>query len=751
MPRTRPPLGADARPTLATARDLLAAGEWLESTLADARGAVVGHHRALAHPQVAERLRALPVERLREAAPGLRTAGLREAGYGTVWDVVAATPGDLDALEGVGPQRAQALSEAATQVARAVNDSVQVRLTEPAASGLVVSLVRLADLARAAKPLRQLVAKVVPALRADLPATEPVGGWFRWWFAGAPQREAATAAWTRVDQVVGWARENRVADLVGRVREVADREVTPVVARERLTADASGLQSLLAETVELRLDLAAAEGYLPAEIVAAIDGVRLDDSLLDVTLRGYQSFGARFALVQRRVVVGDEMGLGKTVQAIAAMAHLASSGATHFVVVCPASVVVNWVRELGSRSKLTAVRLHGDDRGAELARWLAGGGVAVTTFETLAALEVPDAVRPALLVVDEAHYVKNPASRRARLVHHLGVRCERVLYLTGTPMENDVEEFRNLVGVLAPAAEVEVERLDALAGPAAFRAAVAPVYLRRNAADVLGELPELVQTDEWEEFTASDAAAYADAVRSGNFSLMRRAAYASGDPRTSAKLARLLELCNEARKNGRKVVVFSFFLGVLATVHSALEAHGFTAFGPLTGATPPEERQRLVDAFTQASGSAVFVGQIAAAGVGLNLQAASVVILCEPQLKPTSEAQAIARAHRMGQLETVLVHRLLVADSVDERLLELLAHKEALFDAFARESTLADASPAATSGAEVSEVSLARRVVAAEQGRLSAAPQAVTRPAVTALSATPPASPAPAPRPPAGP
>ena len=725
MPQDRPPVGGEARPTLDAARDLLSAGEWLAQTLAGATASVVEEHRALAHPRVAERLRALPVERLRDAAPGLRTAGLRDAGYATVWDVVAASVADLDAVDGVGPQRAAALAEAATRVGGAQTSSVPVRLRSAEATGLVVALARLADLTRAARPLRQLVAKVVPALREDLPAAEPVAGLLRWWFAGGEARAAASRAWGRVDGVVRWARDNHVTELVGRVRETEAREVTPVSAGRRLATDAAALQTLLAETVDLRLDVAAAEGYLPSEIVAAIDAVRLDDSLTDVTLRGYQSFGARFALVQRRVLLGDEMGLGKTVQAIAALAHLAASGSTHFVVVCPASLLVNWTRELSSRSRLRAVRLHGDDRGAALADWVADGGVAVTTFETLAAIEVPDAVRPAMLVVDEAHYVKNPASRRARLVHHLGLRCERVLFLTGTPMENDVDEFRNLVGVLAPAASVEVEALDAVAGPDAFRAAVAPVYLRRNASDVLTELPELVQTDEWEEFSPDDVAAYADAVRSGNFSLMRRAAYASGDPRTSAKLARLLELCNEARKNGRKVVVFSYFLGVLATVHAALVEHGFTAFGPLTGATPVEERQRLVDGFTGANGSAVLVGQVQAAGVGLNLQAASVVILCEPQVKPTVEAQAIARAHRMGQLETVLVHRLLVADSVDERLLELLDHKAALFDAFARESTLADASPAATAVGEVSEVAVARRVIAAEQARLAGqAPQA---------------------------
>lgn len=713
------PVGAAARTTVESAREVLEAGSWLERTLAEARASVTEAHRSLAAPQVRERLRAIPVERLRDAVPGLRVAGLREAGLATVWDVVALDPADLtrlDAIEGVGPRTAAAIQQAATDVARAVNETVQVRLADAAASGLVVSLSRLADVSGAARPLRQLVARVLPALRADLPASEPATGRLSWLFAGAERREAASRALERLDQVVTWASANAVLDHVAAVRRVADAPLTEADARARLATDAAGLQTLLAETVELRLDTAAAEGYLPADIVAQIAAQPLDDARLSVTLRGYQSFGARFALVQRWVLLGDEMGLGKTIQALAVMGHLAAGGATHVVVVCPASVVVNWVREVGAHTTLTAVRLHGDDRDGALARWVASGGVAITTFETLATLDMPDGVRPALLVVDEAHYVKNPTTRRARLVGALGRRCERVLYLTGTPMENDVEEFRALVSVLAPSAAVDPRELDAVAGPAAFRTAVAPVYLRRNAADVLTELPALVQAEEWVEFTAADAAAYLAAVRAGNFSQMRRAGYAAGDPRASAKLARLLELCNEARKNGRKVVVFSFFLGVLATVDAALRHHGFTAFGPLTGSTPVEERQRLVDDFSHAEGSAVLVCQVQAGGVGLNMQAASVVILCEPQVKPTLEAQAVARAHRMGQVENVCVHRLLAADTVDERLLDLLSHKQRLFDAFARESTLADATPAAT---DVSEVALARQVVAAEQARLA--------------------------------
>jgi hypothetical protein len=115
----------------------------------------------------------------------------------------------------------------------------------------------------------------------------------------------------------------------------------------------------------------------------------------------------------------------------------------------------------------------------------------------------------------------------------------------------------------------------------------------------------------------------------------------------------------------------------------------------------------------------VLVCQIEAGGVGLNIQAASVVILCEPQVKPSIEAQAVARAHRMGQVRTVQVHRLLIEDSVDQRMLELLGSKAKVFDAYVRHSAIAQAAPGAV---DVSEVQLARTIVAQEQRRLATPP-----------------------------
>ena len=159
--------------------------------------------------------------------------------------------------------------------------------------------------------------------------------------------------------------------------------------------------------------------------------------------------------------------------------------------------------------------------------------------------------------------------------------------------------------------------------------------------------------------------------------------------------------------------MFSYFREVLATVQEAL---GEGAFGPVSGNVPAARRQELIDEFSAVDGHAVLLSQIQAGGVGLNMQAASVVILCEPQIKPTMEHQAVARAHRMGQIRTVQVHRLLATDSVDQRMLDILARKERLFDAYARRSDVAETTPDAV---DVSERSLARRIVEEEQLRLA--------------------------------
>jgi SNF2 family DNA or RNA helicase len=178
------------------------------------------------------------------------------------------------------------------------------------------------------------------------------------------------------------------------------------------------------------------------------------------------------------------------------------------------------------------------------------------------------------------------------------------------------------------------------------------------------------------------------------------------------KMERLLELVDEAFENNQKVIIFSYFREILDYIHQSL---GDKAIGPITGSVPSISRQQMVDAFTDSQTPMALVGQIQAAGTGLNIQAASVVILCEPQIKPSLEVQAIARAHRMGQVNNVRVHRLLVPDSVDDQMVLMLARKQAEFDDYARISHLADT---VDSARDVDEAAIETEIIENERKRL---------------------------------
>ncbi|MBO2446228.1 DEAD/DEAH box helicase [Actinomadura barringtoniae] len=706
-------------------KELLRRGHGLRDAartlLGDHRRTVAGVQEALAPLRkraAREQLATIPVARIKDVTGGrLRLSVLEGAELDTVQQILDTTPYELQTLPGVGPQTANQVHAAARQIAEAAERAATIRIDpdrrDTAAAELVRALHVLVnagpDLPRAREAATEADERLSPLLADARPAI----GWRRW-FTSRTRREQAQAALGELAEAL---REEEARGTPELIPQASVDLLRPRVSADAAWIDfelrASDYYALLAELAALDPERDGAEGYLPDEISRRVREQPLDETHLRVSLRGYQSFGARFALAQERAILGDEMGLGKTVQAIAAMAHLAAEGATHFLVACPASVLINWMREIDARSALSSHPVHGSDRAKALKEWAFEGGVAVTTLDVLHTLEAPEGVTVAMLVVDEAHYVKNHETRRARAVAAWCARTQRVLFLTGTPMENRVDEFRNLVAHLRPELVPAIRRSDAAMGPRAFRSAVAPAYLRRNQQDVLVELPEVVHVDEWEEFSRADAAAYRQAVASGNFMAMRSAAYA--DPRRSSKLKRVVELIDEAAANELKVVVFSYFRGVLAAVQSAL---GERALGPISGDVPPPRRQQLVDDFTAEPGHAVLLAQIQAGGTGLNLQAASVVIICEPQVKPTLETQAIARAHRMGQVRTVQVHRILTTDSVDQRMLDLLRGKDALFDAYARRSDVAEAAPEAV---DISERELARQLVEQEQLRLETA------------------------------
>lgn len=643
---------------------------------------------------VAATLKSMDLDVLRRASPEpLRTRPLANAGLTTVWSVRSYENRKrrLFDLPGLGEGSARAIAQAALRLEHGVRDETPVRI----------------DVKKRGKETEDLLKalRTWDAARRFEPSTEEL--------ALAQCLSSVLAANPSATHVlvVSERPDSNASSVPAMLETVLNRAQTGAGDSDIWTdflsrpADYFGM---LTELGFLTEDEKKMHGDLPEDVIEAVRAIELKRHHLKASLRAYQDFGARFVLAQMKVVIGDEMGLGKTVEALAVLTHLRATGQTHFLVVCPAAVVSNWIREIARHTDLPAARIHGPgwERAHAVKRWLYSGGVAVTTFDLVHDL-LPDIhdVEIACAIFDEAHYIKNPLAKRSVAAATLLERAPFAVLMTGTPLENRVQEFRNLIGYLRP--DLSESAPDYLASK--FRKHVAPAYLRRNQEDVLTELPELVEVEEWIPMSSADERDYRSAVEESHFMKMRRAAILSGD---STKLSRLLEIVDEAEENGRRVIVFSYFREVLDEVARMLPG---PVFGPLTGSVAARDRQALVDKFSEASHGAALVAQISAGGVGLNIQSASVVVICEPQIKPTMEAQAIARAHRMGQTNSVQVHRLLNEDSVDERLVDILAEKRQLFDEFARDSVIAQQAPDAL---DMTDAELARVVVAAERERL---------------------------------
>ena len=668
--------------------------------------------------QVLLELAKLSIDRLKDASEEtVRIETLRKYGFENVASVYNSSSIALERIPGITLVAAQSLKALADQMYQAVAQSISYGIDiddlSRADKELIENLQGLDYLRASTKNSAINMAPVAEKIRASLSQTQPLKSRFKWIFTGSEKKERAINALQEITYLVG---EPTTIALVEAARMGLDalekRSAQPV---EEFKKRSSDYYAILEEVTNVRPN-SAANRHFNQELLDKIQAQDLDTSTIKATLRQYQSFGGKFALTQGRVIIGDEMGLGKTLQAISAIAHRSSLGADRFLVVCPASVITNWMREVDSRSELPIVKIHGEDHKTCLQRWVELKGIGITTFDTLKSFEITDDEIAGLgvdtIIVDEAHYIKNISTGRTRTITKWLDRSPNVIFLTGTPLENRVDEFITLTKLLDSKVGNELSRVALAAGPESFKRAVAPIYLRRNTEEVLKELPELIEVAEYCTWEGVDRQKYIDAVASGNFMAMRRAAFAAAPGAQPSKLERLLELVDESFESGQKVIIFSYFRSVIELVMQAL---GDKAVGPITGSVSSTQRQVIVDEFTNSPKPVALVGQIQAAGTGLNIQAASVVILCEPQIKPSLEVQAIARAHRMGQVRKVQVHRLILPESVDEQMLAMLAGKQAQFDAYARDSDLADQ---ASGAKDATEESMAKVLVLQERKRL---------------------------------
>lgn len=633
-------------------------------------------------------LQEIPVEELNRGKQGIRVKTLRDSGFATVADLASTSPSRIAAIQGISDEGARIIKKIVNDLAQEAEKGLKIRLSTdnktPAATALVTALSQYRMTEEQAHASEKILGTYGNAIQTALGDIAPGQSGLRWLFTSRGKKDKAEEAY----RFLAGFRENPAwQEGQGVISSQASlARLDEVSAWADFEANTFAFFHILEELRPGLLGTEDSRYGLPEELAQKIQAVSFQPQGLRCNLRRYQEWGVKYILSQRRVLLGDEMGLGKTVQAIAAMVSLKNDGATHFLVVCPASVVENWCREISKHSCLPAHKIHGSDRSRAFKDWMEGGGVGVTTYETTEYFYLDSSFRFSMLTVDEAHYIKNPEAQRTNHVKEIARHAERLLFMTGTALENKVDEMIALISILQPEVAAQVQGIASLAAAPQFRKKIAPVYYRRKREDVLTELPDLIENEEWCSLTREEERVYEAAVLEKRYNDARRVSWNVDDPACSSKAARMLELIQEAAAEGRKVIVFSFFLDTIGRISSLL---GSQCIGPITGAVAPLERQAMIDRFDHAPAGTVLTAQIQAGGTGLNIQSASVVILCEPQFKPSIENQAISRAYRMGQTRNVLVYRLLCENTVDERIRDLLAQKQAAFDAFADESQAA--------------------------------------------------------------
>ncbi|NUK11699.1 DEAD/DEAH box helicase [Streptomyces lunaelactis] len=498
------------------------------------------------------------------------------------------------------------------------------------------------------------------------------------------------------------------------VRKARKRELGLLQPVDALAVALTGTAEVDGETVEALPTGALAT--LRDRLTAASTPVAPPAGLA-ATLRDYQLRGLAWLDLMTSLGLGgclaDDMGLGKTVTVIALHLHRARTAPT--LVVCPASLLGNWQREINRFAPGVPVRrFHGADRTLpEL-----DGGFVLTTYGTMRTSADQLAAHSwGMVVADEAQHVKNPFSVTAKALRTIPTPAR--VALTGTPVENNLSELWALLdwttpGLLGPlkafrsrhARLVEngeddhaVERLSRL---------VRPFLLRRKKSDpgIVPELPPKTESDHPVALTREQASLYEAVVRE----TMAAIESAEGIARRGLVmklLTALKQICNHpaqylkeetARLAGRSgklslldelvetilsedgsVLIFTQYVS-MARILSAHLASRAIPSQLLHGGTPVAERERMVDRF-QSGETPVFILSLKAAGTGLNLTRAGHVIHFDRWWNPAVEEQATDRAYRIGQTQPVQVHRMIAEGTVEDRIAEMLASKRALADA----------------------------------------------------------------------
>ncbi|WP_404328746.1 SNF2 helicase associated domain-containing protein [Mesobacillus maritimus] len=429
-------------------------------------------------------------------------------------------------------------------------------------------------------------------------------------------------------------------------------------------------------------------------------------------LRDYQVHGYKWmktlASYNFGGILADDMGLGKTVQAIAYIVSVLEEVRAKrlpVLVVCPTALTYNWLSEfMNFAPELQAIVIDGTQKErSELQKEMNDMDVVITSYPLLR-IDLIWFEKQVFHSVffDEAQAFKNPLTQTARAVKK--IQANHRFALTGTPVENSIEELWSIFHVVFPELFQGLREYSHLSRATISRR-IQPFMLRRVKEDVLSELPEKIESMESAELLPEQKQLYAaylaklrhdtlkhldkDTLRKNKIRILagltrlrqiccHPGLFVDGYKGSSAKFEQLMQIVEESKHSGRRVLIFSQFTKMLELIGRELAIRGLP-FYYLDGQTPSEERVNICNQFN-AGGRDFFLISLKAGGTGLNLTGADTVILYDLWWNPAVEEQAADRAHRMGQSNTVQVIKLVARGTIEEKMNELQEKKRHMID-----------------------------------------------------------------------
>lgn len=402
-------------------------------------------------------------------------------------------------------------------------------------------------------------------------------------------------------------------------------------------------------------------------------------------------------------VLADEMGLGKTIQIISLLLQHGVSPEAPALIVAPTTLLTNWQQELCKFAPSLTHLLHRGSARAGLARDLQQVDIVITTYDTLTLDKaLMESVPWCWVVLDEAQAVKNPETARRKALE--GLDRQHLIPVTGTPVETSLRDLWSLLdlavpGLLGGLSQFEERFHDDLQGAGALSAIVSGLILRRCVEDVASDLPTRIDVDVPIDADAAFHTEYASLrervlekypsaghlvavnqlslfcahpsfAERGDLSVEEAVNELADDQLITPKVQATLDLLYEAFMNGRKVLLFSNFNGTVELFRRLSGMLPAAYWNAINGTTKQADRQKIVEEFSGFEGAGCLVLNPDAAGAGLNITAATIVIHFTLYWNPAREAQASARAHRRGQTQPVRIYRLYYPDTVEQVMLE---------------------------------------------------------------------------------